>query len=680
MTSQIEHPSVLEVFKYLESQYPSNLEVIYLPVTSQGFIDLEVFTSLLKPTTGFISIMHANNETGVIQPIRELSILAKKVNSDLIFHTDAAQSIGKTIVDVEKLNVDLLSICCHKFYGPKGIGALYIRSGIEKKLEKLIHGANHEKNLRAGTENVLEIVGLGKACELVSKELQSRMAHFQSTRDLIYKTLCERIGENYIKLQGPPLEEDDENRRLSNTLFISFPGLEANLILDILSEKVACSAGAACHSENVEMSYVLKAMKVKTEIAMGTIRLSTGLKLTKDQAYSAALSISETVEKLRQQKNLNFSSLETDLNEFNTESNVKLTKTTHGLGCGCKLSATTLSTILSGLEKQKILLENPDILVGTETSDDCCVYKLSNTQAIVSTLDFFTPICDNPETFGAIACSNALSDIYAMGGKPLFALNIVGFPIKTLNPLILKRILKGAQEKAEEAGVAILGGHSIEDTEPKFGLSVTGVVNPGFIWRNSSMTQGDYIIITKKIGVGTMMTALKRGIINENDEAYKQAVDSMKLLNKRHCEVLMELEKNEEKIVNACTDITGFGLLGHLKEGLISSGKTASVFFDSVPFMEKARNLIEMGVLPGGTVNNMKFVEEYCEYDQKLTDIEKSMINDPQTSGGLMVFIGEAQVERVKKAFSERNLEFYVIGRVEKEDKGKIYIKRGGFN
>ena len=668
---------MLEVFKYLETEYPNQLEVVYLPVTSEGMVDLQVYQKLLKPNIGFISVMHANNETGVLQPIKELIHIARKINPDVVFHTDAAQSIGKTYVDIKELGVDLLSICPHKFYGPKGIGALFIKQGCEEKLEKQIHGANHEKNLRAGTENVLEIVGLGKACEMVSKELEERMNHFRKTRNIIYKILFENFG-NSLKLQGPPIDFDNNKieNRLSNTLFISFPGVEANLILDLLSDKIACSAGAACHSEDVKMSHVLEAMKVAPYIAMGTLRLSTGLKLTIEEAEKSGIIISDIVKKLLEQKNKNIP--EKDILEPDEE--IKLTKTTHGLGCGCKLSATLLTSVLKDLPKQKLIESDHNILVGTETSDDCCVYKLTSEIALITTLDFFTPICDNPEDFGAISCANALSDIYAMGGKPILALNIVGFPIGTMSPSILKRILLGSQMKAEEAGVAILGGHSIEDSEPKFGLSVTGIAHPNFIWKNSTMEKGDFIIITKKLGVGTIMTGLKRQIIDPEEEDCKAAMESMKYLNKYHCESLMEMEDNSNRIVNACTDITGFGLLGHLKEGLENSEKAATIFYDSIPFFEKSKTLIEMGVMPGGTVNNCNFVKNCCVYEENITSVEKNLLNDAQTSGGLMIFVSRKNFDKVCDKFKEKKLAYYVIGEVEKEKIGGIYVKKGKFN
>ena len=189
VTSQIEHPSVLEVFKYLEHFYKKEVKVIYLPVNEEGIIDIEEMKKKITPKCALISVMHANNETGSVQPIKEISDYAKSINPNVIIHTDSSQSVGKIKVDVNDLGVDLLTICSHKFYGPKGIGCLYIKQGIENRMEKIIHGANHEHNLRAGTENVLEIVGIGSAAELVTKELNERMIHFKKTRNIIYRIL-----------------------------------------------------------------------------------------------------------------------------------------------------------------------------------------------------------------------------------------------------------------------------------------------------------------------------------------------------------------------------------------------------------------------------------------------------------------------------------------------------------
>ena len=618
--------------------------------------------------------MHANNETGVLQPIEKLVKIAKELNPNILFHTDAAQSIGKVVVNVKKMNVDFLSVCSHKFYGPKGIGALYIKNGCEEKLEKLIHGANHEKNLRAGTENILEIVGLGSACELVSKELNNRMAHFKNTRNTIWRILSSSIKD--VVLQGPSIDLDNEDtneNRLSNTLFVSFPNIEANLILDSISDKIACSAGAACHSDEVKLSHVLESMKVPTNIAMGTIRISTGLGTTSEEAKDAAYYIVEIVNKLSSK---NESSNEENPLSYSKET-CQLTKTTHGLGCGCKISPKILNSLLKSLPIQKCVINNPAILVGNDTSDDSCVYKLDDETAIIKTLDFLTPICDSPIDYGAIACANALSDIYAMGGKPLLALNIVCFPIKILSINILKEILLGAQIKAEEANVPILGGHSIEDNEPKFGMSVTGIGHPEMIWKNSDVRPNDVIILTKKLGVGLIMTAVKKGFIKNEETECKEAIESMKRLNKYHCDALRELEGNKIRVVSACTDVTGFGLLGHLKECIEPKKMSANIYYENIGFLKKAKEIAEMEIIPGGTANNYLFTSGITQYDENFSKSEKYLINDAQTSGGLLIFVQKNKLERVEQKFKEKNLEYFIIGEVidsEKEE-SKIFMK-----
>ena len=674
MTSQIEHPSVLEVFKYIEDVYGSLVKVTYLPVNEEGIVDIEEFKQKMSPKCILISVMHANNETGSVQPIKEISTYAKSINPNVIIHSDASQSVGKIKVDVNELGVDLLTICSHKFYGPKGIGTLFIRQGTENQMEKIIHGANHEHNLRAGTENVLEIVGIGEAAELVSKELDERMIHFKKTRNIIYKILKENTPN--LILHGPSIDIDEDitkqnEKRLSNTLYVSFPNLEANLILDLLSNKIACSAGAACHSDEVKMSYVLTAMNVAPSVAMGTLRISTGIMLTEKQAEEAANYIAKTVNDLYKSKE--------DTKEENhiQDYQCRLTKNTHGMGCGCKISPKVLNKLLSSLPKMKSL-SNPNIIVSNDTNDDACVYKLPNTkdkQNLISTLDFLTPICDSPYDYGAIACANAISDIYAMGGEPINALTIVAFPIQRLSIDILKQILIGAADKADEAGVPILGGHSIEDNEPKFGLSVNGLCDPDFVWKNATIETDDVIVITKSIGVGTIMTGVKRDFVNEkNDKCVKDAIESMKSLNKYHAEALRELEKKNGKIVNACTDITGFGLIGHLLECLGNSGLSIEVDYSKVNFIERAKEMIDMNIVPGGAENNFNFSKEKCEYDSKLSMSEKLLINDPQTSGGLLFFINKEKIELVKTTFDDKQLKYYIIGKTYKDTKSQIKV------
>jgi cysteine desulfurase len=261
ITSQIEHPAVLEVCHFLETE---GFEITYLPVDEFGLVSAADVAAAVKKESILISVMHANNEVGTVEPIAEIAQLAKK--HGIAFHTDAAQSVGKIPVDVNLLGVDLLSIAGHKVYAPKGVGALYIRQGLAPL--KFMHGAGQEMAVRAGTENVLEIVGLGSACEIAKRDLEKNMKHMQAMRDRLYEGI--KKGCDQIKLNGHP------QKRLPNTLSISFLGLEANRILDTIGNEVAASAGAACHSGTVQISDVLTAMDVPLEWAKGTLRLTTG--------------------------------------------------------------------------------------------------------------------------------------------------------------------------------------------------------------------------------------------------------------------------------------------------------------------------------------------------------------------------------------------------------------------
>ncbi|MBT7697257.1 MAG: cysteine desulfurase [Desulfobacterales bacterium] len=283
ITSVIEHPAVLEVCHYLEKY---GFKTTYLPVDSEGVINISDLKNALSPETILISIMHANNETGAIQPISEIAEIAKKHN--IITHTDAAQSLGKIPADVKELGVDLLSVAGHKIYAPKGIGALYIRDSIIP--EKFCQGAGQEMGKRAGTENVLEIVGLGKACEIASRDLEEKMNVMKSLRDRLHDGLIRKDCK--IRLNGHP------DKRLPNTLSLSFKGLEANRILEEMGLEVAASAGAACHADTVEISHVLEAMEVPVEWAKGTIRFSVGRMTTVDEIDKAIEVVAGAVKRL----------------------------------------------------------------------------------------------------------------------------------------------------------------------------------------------------------------------------------------------------------------------------------------------------------------------------------------------------------------------------------------------
>ena len=271
ITSAVEHPAVTEVCRYLEGQ---GFRVTYLPVDEYGMVDVGLVEGALSPETILVTIMHANNEVGTIQPIAEIAEVAHRYGA--LVHSDCAQTVGKIPVKVQDLGVDLLSIAGHKLYAPKGIGALYVRPGVE--LEKFMHGASHEQNRRAGTENVLEMVGLGMACQLIDEDLPSYVEHLRHVRECLEDGLLTSGAD--IRINGHP------ERRLPNTSSISFKGLEADRILAALPT-VAASAGAACHSDQVEISHVLSAMKVPVEYAMGTLRFSVGRFTTAEEIQLA---------------------------------------------------------------------------------------------------------------------------------------------------------------------------------------------------------------------------------------------------------------------------------------------------------------------------------------------------------------------------------------------------------
>lgn len=607
ITSQIEHPAVIEVCRYLEKE---GFQVTYLPVDEYGRVDPAAVDEAITPQTILISIMHANNEVGTIQPIRQIGEIARRHGIPL--HSDAAQSVGKIAVDVDEMQVDLLSIAGHKLYAPKGIGALYIRQGVA--IEKLIHGADHEMNRRAGTENVIEIVGLGKACDIIQQNFSEHQAHLRKMRDRLEKGLVDRFPQ--IRIHGHP------EHRLPNTCSVGFPNLEANTILGELSG-VAASAGAACHSDQVDVSHVLEAMKVPIEFAMGTVRFSVGRFTTGDVIERALEQIEQVVSRLTPRESGVFIEV--------GSSDVKLTRYTHGLGCACKLRPQLLEEVLKKLP----LPQDANILVGTDTSDDAAVYRINEQLAIVQTVDFFTPIVDDPFHFGAIAAANSLSDIYAMGGKPLFGLNVVGFPGNRLPMAVLEQILKGAESKAKEAGISIIGGHTVDDTEPKFGLAVTGIISPDNIVSNGTARPGDALILTKPLGTGILSTALKRGLLDP--EQSRLLIETMSALNREAAEAMQEIG------VNACTDITGFGLLGHLLEMLEASRLSAEIELAAVPFLPGVVELATGGVVPGGTRDNEAYTRNRVRYAAHISEIMRLMLNDAQTSGGLLMAVPGAK-------------------------------------
>ncbi len=307
-------------------------------------------------------------------------------------------------------------------------------------------------------------------------------------------------------------------------------------------------------------------------------------------------------------------------------------------------------------------MNDKNLIVGIDTSDDAAVYKLNDEMATIQTLDFFTPIVDDPYTFGQIAAANSLSDVYAMGGKPIVALNIACFP-NCLNMNILGEILRGGANKVLEAGAVIVGGHTVQDDEPKYGLSVTGIVHPNKVLKNYGAETGDILILTKPIGLGIINTAIKAKIASK--EAYEKAVKVMAYLNKYAGEIITDYN------ITSCTDITGFSLIGHAYEMAEPSKKTFRIFKDAIPFIKEAKEYASMGLIPAGCYENKR----YLEGKYLLKNVESWMediLFDPQTSGGLLISCKEKDYIDILTRLENLEVESAVIGRV--EDFNDAYI------
>ena len=642
VTTAIEHPAVLEPCALLEED---GWTVTRVGVDAEGRVDPAEVAAAITEGTVLVTVMHANNEVGTIQEIAEIARLAHE--RGVLVHTDAAQSVGKVPIDVAALGVDFLTLAGHKLYAPKGVGALWIRSGLA--LPPLLRGASHEAGRRAGTENVLEIVGLGKACEVAARRLASDARSSEELRERLAEALAREAAG--LRRNSPRL------RSLPNTLSVGFPGIDASALLAEVGEKVAASAGAACHAAGVEVSSVLRAMRVPEEAAMGTVRFSVGRGTTPAMVDEAARVVGEAVRRMRPESAAAPARVD-------TAGEVRLTRFTHGMGCACKLRPQDLEQVLRSLPKGT----DPAVLVGPERSDDAAVYRLSDDLALVTTVDFFTPIVDDPFEFGAVSAANSLSDVWAMGGRPLFALSVVAFPSRRLPLSVLERILAGAAEVAREAGIEILGGHTVDDTEPKFGLAVTGVVRPDRVVTNAGARPGDALVLTKPIGTGILATAVKRGLAGE--EAARRLVATMRALNRAAAEAMVEVG------ASAATDVTGFGLLGHLREMAAASGVDAEVDFASVPLLPEARDLAAADGVPGGSLENLEHVAPHVDFAPGLSRVDRLLLADAQTSGGLLVALPEERAGALLAALAARGVaDARRIGRVAGPGTGRIRVR-----
>ncbi len=303
--------------------------------------------------------------------------------------------------------------------------------------------------------------------------------------------------------------------------------------------------------------------------------------------------------------------------------------------------------------------------MGIETADDAAVYRTSENTALVQTVDFFTPIVDDPYLFGQIAAANALSDIYAMGGEPLTAMNIVAFPPK-LGFDVLQKILLGGRDKIEESGAVIVGGHTVEDKEPKYGLAVTGLVHPGEVITNAGAQAGDRLVLTKPLGMGILATALKGGMVEEGE--MMDVIDSARTLNASAAEAMREIG------VNACTDVTGFGFLGHLYLMLAASGVSARVEAKSVPIWPKAIEFAEMGLIPAGAAENRAFLKGKISFG-RVSEVLQDVLFDPQTSGGLLISVPDERCDELIEALKEARVSTRaVVGEILRGEAGVIEV------
>ena len=320
------------------------------------------------------------------------------------------------------------------------------------------------------------------------------------------------------------------------------------------------------------------------------------------------------------------------------DESVRLTAFSHGAGCACKLGPADLATVMGHLGP--MMAADPALLVGTATGDDAAVYRLDERTALVFTTDFFTPIVDDPYDWGRVAAANALSDVYAMGGRPILCLNLVGWPVEQLPLDMLARVLEGGATVASDAGALVAGGHTIDDREPHYGMAVVGLADPNRIVTNAAARPGDVLVLTKPLGVGAMTTAIKRGLATP--DAAGRVVALMTRLNRGASEAMLAAG------VVAATDVTGFGLLGHLHKMMAASGTSARIAAGSVPVLDGAREMIGAGAVAGGTRRNIAFVEPWVSWAPAVAEEDRIMLADAQTSGGLLIACPPGRIEDLR--------------------------------
>ena len=345
--------------------------------------------------------------------------------------------------------------------------------------------------------------------------------------------------------------------------------------------------------------------------------------------------------------------------------NIKLTQYSPGAGWACKLSASDLTQVLGNLKNTSL----GSAIGGFSSFDDCGIYKINDEKSIIQTLDFFTPIVDDPYLFGQIAAANSLSDIYAMGGTPLFALNITAFPSEKISLNVLSEILQGGIDKCNSINIPILGGHTIKDDIPKYGLAVTGLIDNNSIIKNDSAKKGDHIILTKPIGSGIISTAVKKNLAKKS--IIQEVIDTMNTLNDKASNIMQKYD------VNACTDVTGFGLLGHLNEMCKGSNLSATINYSNVPLISQTEKFAIDGIIPGGTKNNLKFLKNALLFSDSIKEFQKLILADAQTSGGLLISCNQSNSEKMINELNEKTeFKSNIIGEFKDKEEYNIYCKR----
>jgi selenide,water dikinase len=342
---------------------------------------------------------------------------------------------------------------------------------------------------------------------------------------------------------------------------------------------------------------------------------------------------------------------------------IRLTSLAKRAGCAAKHPPGYLFPLLGALPA----VTDPNVLVGSATADDAAVYRLSDELALVLTTDFFTPIVDSPYDFGRVAAANALSDVYAMGGRPIAALNLVGFPDATLEPSVLGEILRGGADKAREAGIDIVGGHTIKSDEPIYGLAVTGVVHPGRVVTNAGARPGDVLVLTKPLGLGIVTTAAKQD--QDSHGAIGRAIELMATLNRAACGAMLEVG------VHAATDVTGFGLLGHLRNVTRASGVSATLGLDQVPVLEEAWTYVRAGIAPGGSHANLRYLADSVTYEDGVDAAAQLVLCDAQTSGGLLMAVAPERAQPLIEALKRVGTPCAaIVGRIDEGTAGTARV------